>query len=185
MNYFIADLHLGHKNCLAFDNRPFVDIEQQTETYIENHNKIVGKSDDVYFLGDFSWYNVDRTADILDELNGNKHLISGNHDHVMLRHLSIFDRFSEIRDYKELQFGRGKILVLSHYPIPCFNKHFYGSYHFYGHVHNGFEENMMQHVKLEMRALYDKPCNMFNAGCMMPYMDYTPRTFEEITEGII
>lgn len=39
---------------------------------------------------------------------------------------------------------------------------------------------MMQRVKYEMVALYDKPCNMFNVGCMIPYMNYTPRTFEEI-----
>ena len=39
---------------------------------------------------------------------------------------------------------------------------------------------MMKRVKYEMVALYDKPCNMFNVGCMIPYMNYTPRTFEEI-----
>lgn len=42
----------------------------------------------------------------------------------------------------------------------------------------------MERVKYEMVALYDKPCNMFNVGCMMAYMDYTPRTFEEITQKI-
>lgn len=24
------------------------------------------------------------------------------------------------------------------------------------------------------------PCNIVNVGCMMPYMNYTPRTLEEI-----
>ena len=24
--FFIADMHVGHKNALAFDNRPFTDI---------------------------------------------------------------------------------------------------------------------------------------------------------------
>ena len=41
----------------------------------------------------------------------------------------------------------------------------------------------MERVKYEMVALYDKPCNMFNVGCMIPYMDYTPRTLEEIIEA--
>ena len=33
-----------------------------------------------------------------------------------------------------------------------------------------------------MEALYDKPCHMFNCGAMLDYMDYTPRTLEEILE---
>ena len=72
------------------------------------------------------------------------------------------------------------IIVLSHYPIPCFNNHYYGWYHLYAHVHNSFEWNMMERVKYEMEALYDKPCHMYNVGCMMSYMGYRPRTLEEI-----
>ena len=85
----------------------------------------------------------------------------------------------EIVDYKEIMVNNQN-LVLCHYPIPCFNRHFYGAYHFYGHVHNSFEWNMMERAKSEMKSLYDKPCNMFNVGCMLPYMNYTPRTFDEI-----
>lgn len=38
----------------------------------------------------------------------------------------------------------------------------------------------MQRVQYEMKSLYDKDSNMYNVGCMMTYMDYTPRTLEEI-----
>ena len=61
-----------------------------------------------------------------------------------------------------------------------FKNHYYGWYHFYGHVHTGFEDNMMQHVRRQMEELYNVPCNMFNVGVMKDYMGYTPRTFEEI-----
>lgn len=91
--------------------------------------------------------------------------------------------FAEITNYKEIDFGNNCGVVLSHYPIPCFNHHYYGWYHLYGHVHNSFEWIIMERVKYEMVALYDKPCNMFNVGCMIPYMDYTPRTIEEIIEA--
>ena len=72
--------------------------------------------------------------------------------------------------------------MLSHYPIPCFKNHYYDWYHLYGHVHSSFEWNMMERTKYEMTELYDKKCKMFNVGCMMPYMNYIPKTLSEIEE---
>ena len=33
-----------------------------------------------------------------------------------------------------------------------------------------------------MTDLYTKECRMYNVGCMMPWMDYTPRTLDWIVE---
>lgn len=33
---------------------------------------------------------------------------------------------------------------------------------------------------IPMEELYTTPCQMFNVGAMMPWMDYTPRTLDEI-----
>ena len=85
MNYFIADLHFGHKNCLAFDNRPFKTIEEHDGELIKCWNDKVGIEDDVYILGDISWHNTTKTIEIFKNLNGNKHLIIGNHDHKLLK----------------------------------------------------------------------------------------------------
>ena len=38
----------------------------------------------------------------------------------------------------------------------------------------------MERVKFEMAALYDKECHMYNVGCMIPYMEFRPKTLEEI-----
>ena len=38
----------------------------------------------------------------------------------------------------------------------------------------------MENIKRQMKELYDRPCEMYNAGVMMPYMNYTPRTLDEI-----
>jgi hypothetical protein len=35
----------------------------------------------------------------------------------------------------------------------------------------------------EARRLQDIPMRMYNVGCMMEYMDYTPRTLDEIING--
>ena len=41
----------------------------------------------------------------------------------------------------------------------------------------------MERVKYEMTELYDKPCLMFNVGVMLDYMDFTPRTLDEILKA--
>lgn len=183
MNYFIADLHIGHENVLKFDNRKWTDIRVHDQELMKRWNDTVGMEDTVYILGDISWMNSTKTIEYFKQLNGTKVLLRGNHDARLLRNRELQTLFQEICDYKELDLGNGKGLVLCHYPIPCFKNHYYGWYHFYGHVHCGFEEHMMQHVRKEMEELYTVPCNMFNVGVMMDYMDYTPRTFEEIVNS--
>lgn len=180
--FFIADTHFGHENALAFDNRPFKTIEEHDKALIENWNNAVSRNDEVFILGDISWYNATKTNEIVAALNGIKHLIVGNHDKKLLKNREFQSLFIEITDYKELSLSDKKGIVLSHYPIPCFNHHYYGWYHLYGHVHISFEWNMMERVKYEMEALYDKPCLMYNCGAMIDYMDYTPRTLGEILE---
>lgn len=183
MNYFISDLHIGHVNMLSYDNRSFKDIETHDAIIMHNWNEAVGYDDDVYILGDISWLSPQKTIEYLRKLNGNKHLIIGNHDGKLLKNREFRNEFVEICNYKELDIGGGKSIVLCHYSMPCFKNHYYGWYHLYGHVHNSFEWHMMERVKYEMEELYDKPCQMFNCGCMMDYMNYTPRTLEHIVEN--
>lgn len=144
---------------------------------------MVDINDDIYLLGDISWHNVTKTLEIFNRLNGNIHLIKGNHDGKLLKNRELRNRFIEIVDYKELSLPDRKGIVLSHYPIPCFKNHLHGWYHLYGHVHNSFEWDMMERVKREMKELYDKPCEMYNVGCMLDYMNFTPRTLDEILES--
>ena len=178
--FYIADLHFGHINCLAFDNRPFKNIEEHDNELIRRWNEAVGIDDEVWVLGDISWYNATKTIEIFNQLNGIKHLCTGNHDKKLLKNKGVRDLFVEIVDYKEIQLSDKIGVVLSHYPIPCYNHHYYGWYHLYGHVHKSFEWNMMKRVQYEMKALYDKDSHMYNVGCMVDYMDYTPRTLEDI-----
>ena len=42
---------------------------------------------------------------------------------------------------------------------------------------------MMENVKFQMSALYDKECRMYNVGIMIPYMEFMPKTLEEIVEA--
>lgn len=178
--YFISDLHLGHKNVLAFDNREFPSIEAHDEAIVARWNNAVGIDDDVWILGDISWYNATKTVEIFQQLNGTKYLCVGNHDKRLLKNKDVQGLFAEITGYKELQLTNELGIVLCHYPIPCYNHHYYGWIHLYGHVHTSFEWNIMKQVQYEMRALYDRKSRMYNVGCMVPGIDYTPRTLDEI-----
>lgn len=175
--FYISDLHFGHANCLAFDNRPWHTVADMDRALIENWNSVVDNGDIVYILGDMFWCNWKESLPILDQLNGQKFLIKGNHDRC--NESQFVKKFVKIVDYLEVD-DNGRKIVLCHYPIPCFKNHFYGWYHLYGHVHSSFEANMMEHVKKEMTELYGKQCNMYNVGCM--HIGYTPRTLDEIIE---
>lgn len=175
--FYISDWHYGHKNCIAFDNRPFFTLEEMNRALIDNWNNRVGPGDVVYILGDMFWCKSTEAIPVMDELNGTKILIKGNHDRV--NDSKFAEKFSKVCDYLEVKDGDNHI-VLSHYPIPCFKNHYHGWHHFYGHVHSSYEFNMMEYQKFLMEELYQKPCKMFNVGAMMPWVDYTPRTFDEI-----
>lgn len=175
--FYIADWHYDHANCIHFDNRPFKNVEEMNKALIDRWNSVVSPEDIVYVLGDMFWCKADEALSVLDKLHGQKFLIKGNHDKT---HDNNFKKkFVKIYDYMEID-DNGRKVVLCHYPIPCFKNHFYGWYHLYGHVHNSFESNMMEHTKYLMEELYTKQCNMFNVGAMISYMDYTPRTLDEI-----
>lgn len=178
--FFIADLHFGHKNCLIYDKRPFSNIEEHDQTLIERWNSTVEANDTVWILGDFSWYPVPKTISIFSQLNGIKRLVIGNHDRKLLKDKGVRSLFDETVDYKEIRLGEKNGMVLCHYPIPFFNHQLHGWYHLYGHIHNNHDWTVMESIKEEAEAYYNKPCNMYNVGCMMPYMDYTPRTLEDI-----
>lgn len=176
MNYYISDMHFGHKNIISYDNRPFFTTKEMDDALIANWNNRINKNDNVYILGDMFWDNTN-AADILEKLKGNKYLIIGNHDRLnadMKKHFIWADEYAEIKD-------NDNHIVLCHYPIPFFKNHTRDNYyHFYGHVHSSFEYNMTEHIKAEIDALYQLQCKMFNVGAMMPYMNYTPRNFDEI-----
>lgn len=176
MNYYISDTHFGHKNIIRYDNRPFDSVEEMDEAMIQLWNETVNDTDAVYILGDFSWYKEDKTASILEKLKGHKILIKGNHDRVSSKVARYFDR---VCDYAEVK-DNGRKVIMSHYPMPFWNGQHRDTVHLYGHVHNSSQYNYCLSIEKELRQLQDIPMRMFNVGCMMKYMNYMPRTLDEI-----
>ena len=73
----------------------------------------------------------------------------------------------------------GRQVVLCHYPIANWYNQFRGAVHLYGHVHNNPDAALFRQY-LELLRANSMPAAAYNTGCMMPYMDYTPRTLAKI-----
>lgn len=177
---YIADLHFGHENIIAYDNRPFRTPEEMDEEMIARWNRVVHDEDLTWILGDFCTGGAERWNEILSRLSGRKALILGNHDDPgTVKQLA--DSFEDIAEYREIT-DSGNRLVLCHYPILAFRDHYFGWIHLYGHVHTGYEANVILHAQKQLKQLYvrEDVCRAYNVGAMLPRMDYTPRTLEEI-----
>ena len=177
---YIADMHFGYEAIIAYDNRPFLSVQEMDEAMIERWNRVVRAEDLTWILGDFCAGTPDRWAEILDRLNGRKSLIIGNHDDRETVN-QLRSRFEDVAEYREITDGQHHV-VLCHYPIVAFHDHYFGWIHLYGHVHTGYEANVIEHAKRLLKQLYvrDDVCRAANTGVMLPYMDYSPRTLEEI-----
>lgn len=170
MIYYTSDLHLGHKNIIKYENRPFKDIFEMTDKLIENWNSVVRPEDTVYHLGDFafknSYMNIDRILDTLNRLNGDIHLIIGNHDMPWIEKDAILNALPHLPKYYEEIEDNGKIVVLSHYPIEDWDGKYHGAYHVHGHIHS---QDIVMHLP-----------NRFNCG--VDVRDYKPCTLEELVQ---
>ncbi len=139
-NWFISDLHLGHKNIIKYCNRPFESVEEMNKVLIENWNSIVDEDDIIYFLGDFCLGNYETFKNFAKMLNGHKRFIMGNHDHFSKKQIKAAG-FELVE--KELLLKIDDLnLHLFHYPIEVEN----GEILVYGHVHEKF-------VNLQSRAV--------------------------------
>ena len=185
--FYISDLHFSHANVIKFDNRPFSNIEEMNQTLIKNWNETVSKEDKVYILGDFCWGKKDEWIKILKQLNGQKFLVKGNHD--LKQYGSDLKKYlSGIYDYHEIE-DDDRQVIMCHYPMPFYKKDYDpNTYHLYGHVHVTLESTLMEKIKelifkADDRGISANKCQFYNVGCMMPWMDYKPRTLDEIVKA--
>ena len=180
MQYFISDPHMGHYNCIRFDNRPFKDVEEMNNEMISAINKRCKADDDLYILGDFCMRPA-MYALWAEKINAKKHLILGNHDNEKAARAS--GAFVEIVDYKRLILpnpvvaGTSIKVILSHYPMVSWDGQMYGAIHIYGHVH----VNEVIYVygpdgKQQLLDLNNIP-NAYNACCVK--QKFVPWTLED------
>lgn len=161
--WVIADTHFFHSNIIKYCNRPFRDKYEMNEALIANWNKVVGKQDPVFMLGDFALSGKDNVINIGKRLNGKKTLIMGNHDSCSLNtyHEAGFEYVSK---YPIIY---NDFIIMSHEPL--FTNTNFPFFNIYGHVHDDINFKDFTH-------------NSFCASAER--INYTPISLERIKEKI-
>ena len=182
---FTGDLHFGHENVLAFDNRPFATVDEMDAELIRRWNNKVGKGDLVYVLGDLIWKSRNNDAPaLIKSLNGLIILIKGNHDRF-LHNSKAKSALAGIKDYDDicvtLEDGTQRRVILSHYFIPMYIGHRYNAIHLHAHSHFSDEADFEIDFAEQLNRMGCKN-EIYNVGCM--YWNYEPVTLDEIiTDG--
>lgn len=134
--WFTSDLHFGHYNIIRFCDRPFKDEVEMDRALIVNWNSKVQPNDTIYVLGDIFFCKMQRAANILDQLSGNKILVLGNHDKVIRNNWELKNKFADILPDLSTQTIQGQKVVLCHYPLWSWEHASRGVYNLHGHVHS-------------------------------------------------
>lgn len=144
-DFFTSDIHFGHKNIIEYCGRPWSNIHDMNEGIIRNWNSVVAPNDNVYITGDVCMGKLQESIKNVKRLNGNKHLVAGNHD-VKARKMPAFrDEFVWIKDYHEANFidpetGKKQRIIMSHYPMMIWHKNHHGSWMVCGHSHGSLPQ---------------------------------------------
>lgn len=84
--WFTSDLHLGHANIIEYCDRPYHSVNEMNADLVNRWNQRVADGDVVYVIGDFAMGQLDESLKLVEQMNGVKILIPGNHDKMFRRH---------------------------------------------------------------------------------------------------
>ena len=178
--FFISDLHFGHKDVIAFDRRPFKDVEEMEAEMIRKWNDKVSQEDHVFVIGDmFGGVTTAHAGEIVHSLNGKIHLIRGNHDPRGQIFESLFEDVTACRKIQVRVRGEKQIVIMRHRLLPFYRGHNEGAVMLYGHTHDSIVARAEDQY-IRFMNWFGIPFHAFNVGACR--LDYEPKTLEEILE---
>jgi calcineurin-like phosphoesterase family protein len=130
--WFTSDTHFGHANIIRYSERPYASVAEMDEALAASWNAVVRPGDTIWHLGDFAFRHSRPAGSYLERLQGEKHLVWGNHDDAETRGLR---GWASSAPYAELTV-EGTRLVLFHYAMRVWNRSHRGAVQLYGHSHN-------------------------------------------------
>lgn len=150
-----SDLHLGHKNIIEYEKRPFKSVDLMDRVLLKTWRETVKSSDVLWNFGDVT-LGHSRTwlEETLKNLPGKKILILGNHDrsHSMKWWREI--GFDEVYDRPVIVNG---FFIFSHEPVYVGPGMPYVNFH--GHTHSESSTNP-QKVNLSVECIEYKPTDL-------------------------
>ena len=178
--FFTSDNHFFHKRITEYCNRPFKDALEMNEQMIINWNKKVSPDDIIYLMGDFCFGTKNKWIKILQQLNGTKHLITGNHDNP--KHIPI-EYFESIQQYKEIKISN-QTFCLFHFPISSWHRMEWNNNNLHGHIHSHDKSFYRAELgEVFTRVEGDKQLG-FRIDVGVDSWDYTPVEFNELMEWV-
>ena len=150
------------------------------EGLIQNWNRVVGKDDLVFDLGDFAFATNGRWKELLSQLNGHHYLILGNHDITRWPGDKTMGLFEGVSTQLLLKIDN-QFVYLNHYPFLCYG----GSYRnevnavwqLYGHVHSGPNNTGKDSSRLNILFPYQYDVGVDNNN-------FTPVSWNEVCDII-
>jgi len=135
---FTADLHAFHAGIIPMCQRPFSNVDDMNEALRDSWNAVARPDDVVWVVGDFAHRVADarRLRTFFDSLNGEKHLVIGNHDSKDTVRLP----WKSAVHVAEIA-AEGQRIFLSHYAHRVWPGQRRGTWMLYGHSHGRLAGN--------------------------------------------
>lgn len=163
--FIIADTHFGDTNIIKYEKRPFSSIEDMDRHIIASWNDVVNKDDMIFHIGDVGLYPLVKMKKIINQLNGKKILVMGNHDDFLTLNEWMECGFDEVYKYPIIY---NEFIVMQHQPPQYINSST-PFFYIYGHVH-----------ATEMYPTITK-----QSGCVsLERWDYAPVEFEHLKKCV-
>jgi calcineurin-like phosphoesterase family protein len=140
--FFTSDTHFGDPRVLRIDKRPFKTVPEHDDALIANWNEVVSVDDEVWHLGDFALHvRPERIDELLSQLNGRKHLITGNNDGAATLAATGWE---SVQTYAELHL-EGYTVVMCHYAFRTWKNMSRGWIDLHGHSHGRLKPQTRQY----------------------------------------
>ena len=160
--WLCSDHHFSHKNIIKHANRPYDDIKVMNNDMLDKHNALVNEDDIVFMLGDVVMGSTDLGNKFLDQMNGYKILLIGNHDWERGRKKIKEYNVDEMHVSYYLDFAG---VMMTHAPFDSHIPFSNGFLSIHGHIH----ENVID-------------CDQYRNVCV-EHTDYAPIKLSEIING--
>ncbi|GEM_PF-481163 len=161
--FIISDTHFDHQNIIDYCHRPFRSLGEMNAAMVANWNRVVGKQDEVYLVGDLALgKDPKRISKWLARLNGKVTIIRGDHDKPE----------SGVRLLEKMKIRHAGInFMLVHEPENAPKK--WNGWVIHGHHHNNDLVNfpLVHHVNRTV-----------NVGAEL--LDYTPISLDELAAKV-